>query len=245
MTAACRARRTAGLAARRWRAKACAAHLGPSASLYLPHSASLRSPPSPQGRGKIGASRRVGMLQHVEGEAVEVVQDLVHLVGAPDSGALAGRTAGTQRPDAASAACMLFFVLRACGVAAAGGSPAGEAPGLSRQVVQRRAERPEAERQAGRVERIVGRGRAAEFNGKRRGDAGQRDAGNAALRRPPGAEGPQRIEQRQGERAGRGGRKAARAASGCRCLRACAGSSGAASPCAGGPAAASRRAHAP
>ena len=90
------------------------------------------------------------MLQHVEGQAVEVVQDLVHLVGTPPGGALAGRAARTQRPDAAGANCTLF-VLRACGVAGffvlrAYGirpprPPAGEAPGVSGQVVERSAQR--------------------------------------------------------------------------------------------------------
>ena len=84
------------------------------------------------------------MLQHVEGQAVEIVQDFVHLVRGLTGGALAGRTARTQRPDASGAAGMLFFVLRACGVVffvlracgvAETSFPAGEASGLSGQVV--------------------------------------------------------------------------------------------------------------
>ena len=71
----------------------------------------------------------------------------------------AGRTAGTQGPDAAKPAGV-FPVLRACGVAV--GPPAREAFCLARQVVQRAAERAKAQGKARGVDRIVGRGRAGD-----------------------------------------------------------------------------------
>ena len=110
-----------------------------------------------------------------------------------------GRSGQTRRVR--PACCFLFCVPAASH--SPRGPPAGEATGLSGQVVKCGTERLEAQRKAGRVERIVGRGRAARRDGKRRGDAGKRDARNAVRCRPlrPGAKGPERVEQRQGERA--------------------------------------------
>src|SRR6187402_1954177 len=127
------------------------------------------------------------MLQHVEGEAVEIVQDFVDVVLGTAGGALARRTAGTQRPDAAGTA-----VLRAGGGEAC--LPAGEAPSVSWQVVERSAERLEAERHAGRVEGIVGRRQATGRDRKRRVDAGERDARDAVRPGTAEAKGPERIE---------------------------------------------------
>ena len=100
------------------------------------------------------------MLQDVEGKAVEVVQDFVHLMRAPPGGSWPGGRPGRSE-DAASTAGVLFSVLRACGIHSPRRPASGRSDGASRQAVQRRTQRLEAERQAGGVERIVGRGRAA------------------------------------------------------------------------------------
>ena len=83
------------------------------------------------------------MLQHVEGEAVEVFQDFVDLVPGP---ALPARwSAGFQRPDAARPAANLWEMaaLRGGGAVSflrddrvAARSPAGEAFCLAWQVVE-------------------------------------------------------------------------------------------------------------
>ena len=65
------------------------------------------------------------------------------------------------------------------------------------QVVEGRAECLETPRNSGGVEEIVGRGRAAKLDGRRRGIAGKRDAGDARSRGTAGGKGFERIEQRQ------------------------------------------------
>ena len=106
-------------------------------------------------------------------------QNLVDLMGRPP--ARAGRASHPQRPKAANPAGVTgffisrggiatFLVLRACGVAAI--PPTGEAQGLARQVVERRGQRLEPAAETARIDRIVGRGRAACY-GKRLGEAGK------------------------------------------------------------------------
>ena len=196
--------------------------------------------PAVAGEDQHRASRRVAVLQHLEGEPVEVAQDLVHLMAPPVGGALAGRRSGPQRPGAAGGAGLFPRF------------PAGEAPCLSGQVVECGAERLEPERQAGGVERIVGRGRQAGRDRRRRGDAGKRDAGNA-WSAPDGGGGPSTSSGDAGADRAAAGRsdllsamatlKGGRpAADRCRCRRVCAERSRAAWACAGAAAAASPRA---
>ena len=123
----------------------------------------------------------------------------------------AGRTAGTQRPDAAKPAGVAAIPgLRACGAGLRAASrprpPAREAPCLSRQVVQRAAERAKPEGKTRGVDRVVGRGRAGD--GKRlRSSRGWRCA---ETRSPPAACGrsnaaADRTTARQGVRGGAAG----------------------------------------
>ncbi len=167
--------------------------------------ANRQSPSRPQ-------SRCVAALEDVEGEAVEVFQDVMHLVSgffpaAP--GVLAGRSAGAQRPYTARLAAVGFSGWRGCGVAVsvlradrvAARLPAGEAFCLARQVVEGRGECGEPLAKACGIDRVAGRWQAAGHDGKPRGNAGHRDTWHAVGDRAAGAGFPtwEPIEKRQGE----------------------------------------------
>ena len=128
--------------------------------------------------GRVGAERvagkRVGVRQNLVDVADFVPAWSVRIVMRQ---APAGRTAGTQRRDTVNAARRKRLV--------APRFPTGESPCLSRQVVQDAAEGCQAQGKARGADRVVWRGRAGD--GKRPGQAGDRDARKAARHRPPAA----------------------------------------------------------
>ena len=116
--------------------------------------------------------------------------------------AAAGRAARPQRPDAAKSTWRRWLPAHLI----AAGAPAREAESLGRHVVQRRGEGGKALAETRGVDRVMGR-REPHPNGTKPGEVVQA-AGHGGSRIGPtaGAAGEgvaQRIEQREGERAGR------------------------------------------